>query len=96
MSKNPCGNTLPNQERKSAGKCPAQEYLVYTAPQDGTNKRDELLGPPHFVHAKTAGPSFGCFKVVETSALEDVFYSKLNAPIITKLPFKILEVPYRN
>lgn len=23
--KNPCGNTLPNQERKSTGKCPTQE-----------------------------------------------------------------------
>lgn len=49
--------------------------------------------PQLFGHTKTAAFfSFGCFKVVEACALYDVFYPQLNASIITKLPFKILEM----
>lgn len=42
--------------------------------------------------AETASPSFGCIKVVETSAF-DIFYPNLNASIVTELPFKTLAVP---
>lgn len=43
-----------------------------------------------FHHIRTV---FGCFKVAGISALEDIFYHELDASIITRLHFKILEVP---
>lgn len=49
--------------------------------------------PQHFFNpAETILPSSGCINVVETSAV-DVSYPKLNASVVTELPFKTPEVP---